>query len=99
MRPITVITLIILGSCIAITTCLIAVWGLLFLTAQDPELSVRIAPELGALPKHIAIFIPLTVIASLSFLSSQKEKSSRWAWQGILWVSLILVGVYYVNFV
>lgn len=97
MRPITVITLIILGSCIAITTCLIAVWGLLFLTAQDPELSLRIAPELNALPKHILIFIPLTVIASLSFLSSQKEKTSRWVWQGVMWAALVLAGFYYVN--
>ena len=95
MRPITVLTLIILGSCLAITICLIAVWGLLFLTSQDPALASRIEPELKALPKHIAIFIPLTVISCLSFLSSQKQTAYRFIWQIFMWSSIAAVGVYY----
>jgi cell division protein FtsW (lipid II flippase) len=95
MRPITVLTLIILGSCLAITICLIAVWGLLFLTSLDPALAARIEPELKALPKHIAIFIPLTVISCLSFLSSQKQTTYRFIWQIVMWSSIAAVGVYY----
>ncbi|MBT8141052.1 MAG: hypothetical protein HKN88_10020 [Gammaproteobacteria bacterium] len=97
MRPITVLTLIILGSCLAISICLIAVWGLLFLSAQDPEISARVSSELKLIPRHIAIFIPLTVVAWMGFITSQKQKSSRFIWQFVMWGSLGLVGLYYIK--
>jgi len=97
MRPITVLTLIILGSCVAISVCLIVVWALLFLTAQNPELTERITPELNALPKHIYIFIPLTVLCAQSFLSMQKQQAKRWWWQAAMWIAIVALGFYYVN--
>lgn len=99
MRPISVLNLIILGSCIAISVCLIAVWGLLYLTAQEAEHALRIGAELKLIPKHIAIFIPLTVISALSFLSSQKRDKYWVLWQLAMWGGLVLVGVYYVKVV
>ena len=97
MRPISVLNLIVLGSCLAISICLIAVWGILTLTAMDPALAERVGPELKALPKHIALFVPLTIICSVSFLSTQKEKPSRWLWQLAMWASLCALGFYYMN--
>ena len=97
MRPITVINLIILGSSFAITICLVVVWGILMLTAMDPALAERVGPELKVLPKHIALFIPLTVICAVSFLSMQKEKPSRWFWQVSMWAALVALIFYYVN--
>ena len=97
MRPITVITLIILGSSFAISVCLVAVWGILTLTAMDPALAERVGPELKVLPTHIALFIPLTIVCALSFLSMQKQKPSRWFWQVAMWGALVALIFYYVN--
>ena len=95
MRPITILTAIILGSCLAITISLIAVWILLSLVSNDPEFTSRVASELSVLPSHVATFIPLTGLAALTFLASQKEKWHWWIWQLLLWTSLIVVGIYY----
>jgi len=97
MRPITVLTLIVLGSCLAISICLVVVWGILTLTAMDPALASRVEPELKVLPKHIVLFIPLTIICGFSFLSMQKEKPSRWFWQAVMWLALFSLGYYYIN--
>lgn len=97
MRPISVLNLIVLGSCLAISICLIVVWGILTLTAMDPALAERVGPELKVLPKHIALFVPLTIISAISFLSMQKEKSSRWFWQLAMWGSLCALCFYYIN--
>lgn len=97
MRPLTVITAIILGSCFAISVCLIAVWILLSLVSTDPAITDRVADELKRLPTHITLFIPLTAIAAMAFITSQKQKSSWWAWQLGLWISLTFVGFYYMQ--
>ena len=97
MRPISVLNLIILGSCIAISVCLVAVWGLLYLTSLEPEHAARVGPELKLIPKHIAIFIPQTIISALSFLSSQKRTAYWWAWQIFMWGAVSLTCVYYVK--
>lgn len=97
MRPISVLNLIILGSCLAISICLVVVWGILTLTAMDPALAERVGPELRALPRHIGLFVPLTIISAVSFLAMIKEKPSRWVWQLAMWISLCALGFYYVN--
>ena len=97
MRPISVLNLIILGSCLAISICLVAVWGILTLTAMDPALAERVGPELKLIPKHIALFIPLTIVCTMSFLSMYKQKSSRWYWQLAMWAGLCALGFYYLN--
>ena len=97
MRPITVINLIILGSSLAISICLIVVWAILSLTAMDPALADRVGPELKALPIHIALFIPLTIVCTVSFLTMQKQKPSRWFWQLAMWGSLCGLGFFYIN--
>jgi len=97
MRPISVLTAIVLGSCFAISACLIAVWLLLTLVSNDPEMTERVASELERLPTHIAIFIPLTAISAMAFISSQKQKNYWWVWQLALWASLSLVVYYYVE--
>jgi len=95
MRPITVLTAIILGSCVAISVCLLAVWLLLTLVSSDPAFAERVAAELKLLPQHVAIFLPLTAIAAMTFLSSQKEKPTWWMWQLFMWATIFLIGAYY----
>lgn len=97
MRPITVINLIILGSSLAISICLVVVWAILSITAMDPALAERVGPELKVLPTHIALFIPLTLICTVSFLSMQKQKPSRWFWQLAMWGALSALVFFYAN--
>jgi cell division protein FtsW (lipid II flippase) len=97
MRPISVLNLIILGSCIAISICLIAVWGLLMLSSRNPEIELRVASELKQLPKHIAIFIPMTLVAAMSFFETLKLSKSWRVWQLFMWASLFAIGFYYVS--
>jgi len=76
--------------------CLIAVWILLTLVSSDPEIADRVASELSRIPTHVSIFIPLTAISAMAFITSQKQKASWWVWQLLLWGALTLVGFYYV---
>lgn len=92
MRPLAVITGILLGSSVSITLSLAAViFIFLVLGSEYP----RLAHEFGALVESELIFLGLTAISSLSFFSLLKEHRSRWWLQGALWMSLAAVVVYY----
>lgn len=92
VRPIAVITGILLGSSVSITVSLAAVIVIfLVLGAEYP----RLAYEFDALLESELIFLGLTAISSLSFFTLLKEHWSRWWLQGALWVSLAAVGAYF----
>jgi len=91
MRPLTVITGIVLGSSASITFSLAAVMFIfLILGSNDP----RVAHEFNALPEMTLIFLTLTAIAAMSFYSLLKGFRSRWWLQGALWLTLAATVIY-----
>lgn len=64
MRPLTVITGIVMGSCVAITVSLAAVLVVyIFLGDEYP----RLQREFGVLVKSVSIFFGMTTISAVSF--------------------------------
>lgn len=92
MRPLTVITGIILGSCLSIAFSLAAV-SLIFLILGDeyPRLSHEIRP----LMQSFGLFTAMTAISAVSFYALVKEHPGRWAAQAMMWAGLVGVGVFY----
>jgi len=92
VRPLTVITGILLGSSVSITLSLAAVM-LIFLILGDEY--PRLAYEFSDLIKSTLIFVILTIISAASFYSLLKEWQSRWWLQIALWAALFATGFYY----
>lgn len=92
MRPLSVVTLIVLGSSFAITFSLAAVVLVVLLLGSDHP---RLASEFDPLLKSLALFLGMTAIAAASFYSLAKELAARYWLQGAMWLSLIGVGYYY----
>ncbi len=92
MRPLTVVTGILLGSCLSIAFSLAAVMVVFLILGDDyPRLSHEIRP----LFTSFAIFTAMTAISALSFYTLLKDHSARWPLQGAMWLSLIATGFYY----
>ncbi len=92
MRPLTVITGILLGSCLSIAFSLAAVMLVFLILGDDyPRLSHEIRPLFAS----FAIFTALTAISALSFYTLLKDHATRWPLQGAMWLSLAATGVYY----
>ena len=93
MRPLTVLTGIVLGSSAATTFGLGATW-IVFLVLSDETPQFR--EELPLLAGYLAIFVGLTALAGLSFIAQAREKPWRhWA-QGAMWTALAgLVALYW----
>ena len=92
MRPLTVVTGILLGSCLSIAFSLAAVMVVFLILGDDyPRLSHEIRP----LFTSFAIFTAMTAISALSFYTLLKNHFSRWLLQGAMWLSLIATGFYY----
>lgn len=92
MRPLTVITGILLGSSLSITVGLAAVL-LIFLVLGDDY--PRLRYEFRPLTASLAIFSVMTVICAASFYSLLIDHPARWAAQGLLWLGVLGVGYYY----
>ena len=91
MRPLTVITGIVLGSCLSITISLAAVMLVFwFVGSEEP----RIAHESEGLLSITAMFLGLTAVSAMSFYSLLKESRFRWWWQANMWFWLLL-GILY----
>lgn len=91
MRPITVLTGIIMGSCGSIflgTAVTLVIF--LFLGTDAP----RLQHELGPLATYVAIFAALTVLSAWAFLGQLLIKSWRWWAQGVL-VGALVATVFY----
>jgi hypothetical protein len=92
MRPLTVITGILLGSCLSIAFSLAAVMFVFLILGDDyPRLSHEIRP----LFISFAIFTALTAISAMSFYTLLKDHGARWPLQGVMWASLAATGAYF----
>ena len=92
MRPLSVVTLIILGSSFAITFSLAAViLVVLILGDEYPRLQAEFEPLLASL----LLFLVMTSIAAASFYSLLKEHALRYWLQVALWLGLFGIGYYY----
>jgi hypothetical protein len=93
VRPLTVLTGIVLGSAAA-TTFGLAATLVVFLVLSDEHPQFR--SELPLLALYLAIFVGLTALAAASFIGLAKELPwRRWA-QAALWATLaVLAAVYW----
>lgn len=92
MRPLTVITGIVLGSCLSITVSLGAVLLMFVLLGNEYP---RLSAEFGGLLASILIFLLMTGFSAASFYALLKEQPWRhWA-QAIMWAGLAATGWYY----
>jgi uncharacterized membrane protein len=92
MRPLSVITLIILGSCFAITFSLTAVIIVVLVLGDEyPRLQREFDPLLGSL----LILLGMTAIAAASFYTLVKTHVLRYWAQAAMWLGLFGAGYYY----
>jgi hypothetical protein len=94
MRPITVITLVILGSCVAITVSLAAVLIVMLVLGDEYP---RLQTEFDAALHSLGLFAVMTVISLLSFYSLLINHDFRYWAQAGMWVGLLLTGWYYAS--
>lgn len=92
MRPLSAVTLIILGSCFAITFSLTAVI-IIFLVLGDEY--PRLQDEFVPLRDSLLIFLGMTVVAAASFYTLAKNHPARYWVQAAMWLGLVAVGFYY----
>jgi len=92
MRPLTVVTLIILGSCFAITVSLAAVLVVMLVLGEEYP---RLQTEFAAALNSFGLFAVMTAISVVSFYSLLKNHRARYWAQGMLWTGLLLITWYY----
>lgn len=92
MRPLTVITGIVLGSCVSITVSLGAVLLMFLLLGNEYP---RLSAEFGGLVASLLIFLLMTGFSAVSFYALLKQhRWRRWS-QGVMWAGLLATGYYY----
>ena len=92
MRPLTVVTLIILGSSFAIMVSLSAVIIVVLVLGDEyPRLQREFNPLLGSL----VLFIGMTAISAASFYSLLKIHAVRYWLQLGMWCFLLMIGWHY----
>lgn len=92
MRPLSVVNLIILGSCFAITFSLAAVMIVVLLLGDEYP---RLQREFGPLLKSLFVFLGMTAISAASFYSLVKTHPARFWAQGTMWGGLVATAWYY----
>lgn len=92
MRPLTIITGILLGSAASIAAGLSVVLLLFYLLIDEYP---RLADEYPALVDSALLFLALTAVSVISFLGLIKEWRWRWLGQAAMWAGLVLVVMYY----
>ena len=92
MRPIAVITLIILGSSFAIMISLAAVIVIVLVLGDEYP---RLQREFDPLLECLAIFVGMTLISAVSFYGLIKNHSLRFLGQGLMWAGLVATGWFY----
>jgi hypothetical protein len=92
MRPLTALTGIVLGSCVATTFGLGATLVVfLFLSGEHPQFR----SELPMLALYVGIFAGLTALAGISFVGLARQRPWRvWA-QAALWTALVGLAALY----
>lgn len=92
MRPLTIITGILLGSAFSIALGLSVVM-LIFLIIGDENPSVY--GEFKPLAVTTAMFTFLTAVSALSFVALLKNHRFWWCGQLAMWLSVFLIGRYF----
>lgn len=89
MHPMTVITGILLGSCLSITVSLAAVLVVFLLLGDDYP---RLQHEFRPLLLSMIIFLGMTITSALSFYSLIINHRIRHWLQGLMWVGFLATG-------
>lgn len=92
MRPLTVITGILLGSCLSITVSLAAVLLVFLILGDDYP---RLEGEFRPLSHSMLVFLGMTIISALSFYSLLIDHKYRYFAQAIMWLMLLTTGWYF----
>jgi hypothetical protein len=92
MRPLTVITGIVLGSCASITVSLLAVL-VMFLVLGDEH--PRLAAEFPSMRASLALFASMTAVSAASFYALVRRQKWRVPAQVAMWAGLVYTGWYY----
>ncbi len=92
MRPLTVITGILLGSCLAITVSLAAVLFVFLILGDDYP---RLEHEFGPLLSSVSIFFGMTIVSAVSFYALLINHAARWWGQALMWAGLVATGWYF----
>lgn len=89
MKPLTVVTGIVLGTCLSIAVSLAAVL-LMFVILRDEY--PRLEHEFQSLIASLAIFTAMTAISTVSFYWMLTRHRYRFAGQLILWLGVLGTG-------
>ncbi len=92
MRPLTVVTLIILGSCFATMVSLTAVILVVLVLGDEYP---RLQREFDPLLTSLFIFVGMTAISALSFYTLLEKHVARYWSQVAMGVGILLTGWYY----
>ena len=92
MRPLSAVTLIILGSSFAVTFSLTAVIIVVLVLGHEYP---RLQNEFDPLVQSSLIFLGMTSISAASFYTLEKLHASRYWLQTAMWLSLLGIGFYY----
>ena len=92
MRPLTVITGILLGSSFSIAFSLAGVMCIFLILGDEHP---RLSHEIGPLFSSFVIFTVMTLISAMSFYTMLKDHAARWAANAAMWVGLFAIGFYY----
>ena len=92
MRPLTVITGIMLGSSLSIAFSLGAVLIIFSIVGGEHP---RLEREFGPLLTSFGMFSVMTAVSAASFYTLVKHLPGRWIAQALMWVGLVAIGIYY----
>jgi len=92
MRPLTVVTGILLGSSFSIAVSLAAVLLIFVVLGADHP---RVQAEFRPLAHSVLIFFGMTAISALSFYALLINHRRRTMAQILMWIGLLATGCYY----
>ena len=92
MRPLTVITGIVLGTSVSIAVSLAAVIIMFVFLGDDYP---RVVDEFPGVVVSFGIFLLMTAVCAMSFWTLLKGRPARHLWQGLMWAGVAAVGLYY----
>jgi cytochrome bd-type quinol oxidase subunit 2 len=93
MTPLVFITGVLLGTCASIAFGLLVVMLLFWLLgASEPQ----VASEWSSLWRSALVFLVMTALCAVSFISLVKRRRGRLLAQGLMWLGLAATVAYYV---